>query len=88
MPNFLVFGKEGCEVCKKVHHKIEYFRKNYLPGAKVVYYDLETIDGRAEGAYRDVVEVPTIILEKGGKELGRWLKIPPTYKELKEILGL
>ncbi len=88
MARFLIFGKEGCKVCKKVYHKLEYFKNNYLPNAEIFYYDMESVDGLAEGAYRDVSEVPTIILEKDGSELGRWQKVPPTYKRLREILGL
>lgn len=88
MISFLVFGKKGCPICKNVHRKIEYFKNNYLPESKVSYYDMEEVDGLAEGAYRDISEVPTVVLEKNGKELERWEKIPPTYKRLKEILGI
>lgn len=88
MAHLLIFGKEGCEACKRVFHKMEYFKNNYLPELEILYYDMETVDGLAEGAYRDVSDVPTVILEKDGKELERWKKIPPTYKRLREILGL
>jgi len=88
MISFFVFGKEGCPICKKVYHKIEYFKNSYLPESEITYYDMETVDGLAEGAYRDISEVPTVILEKDGKELARWIKVPPTYKKLREILGI
>ncbi|MEO0098507.1 MAG: thioredoxin family protein [candidate division WOR-3 bacterium] len=88
MLSFLVFGKTGCPICKKVYQKIEYFKNKYLPEGKVIYYDLETVDGLAEGSYRDISEVPTVLLEKDGEEIGRWEKIPPTYKNLRELLNL
>ncbi len=87
MARFLFFGKAGCSVCKKVYKKIEYFKNNHLPEAEILYYDMETVDGLAEGAYHDVSAVPTIILERDGKELGRWQEIPPTFKTLQQILG-
>ncbi|MEO0102327.1 MAG: thioredoxin family protein [candidate division WOR-3 bacterium] len=88
MVSFLIFGKKGCPVCKKVYQKIEYFKNNYLPESKVSYYDMEAVDGLAEGAYRDISEVPTVLLERDGEEIGRWEKIPPTYKKLREIIGI
>jgi hypothetical protein len=49
---------------------------------------METIDGLAEGAFNDVSDIPTIVLEKSGKELNRWTKIPPTFDELKTIFSI
>jgi hypothetical protein len=85
---FKVFGKQSCEVCHKVHEKIEYFRSHWLNDATIDYYDMETVDGLAEGAFNDVADIPTVVLERDGKELGRWAKTPPTFDNLKTIFSM
>ncbi|MDH5185798.1 MAG: hypothetical protein OEW70_01895 [candidate division WOR-3 bacterium] len=85
---FKIYGKKSCGTCHDVHHKMEYFRNHWLQDAAIDYYDMETVDGLAEGAYNDVSDIPTVVLEKDGKELGRWIKIPPTFDELKTMFSI
>jgi hypothetical protein len=85
---FKIFGKKSCEVCHNVYQKMEYFRNHWLQNGAIDYYDMETIDGLAEGAYNDVYDIPTVVLERGGKELNRWIKIPPTFEELKTMFSI
>lgn len=88
MVKFKVFGKQGCDICHKVHEKMEYFRNHWLNEAAIDYYDMETVDGLSEGAFSDVDEIPSVIVEKDGKELGRWIKTSPTFDELKTIFSI
>jgi hypothetical protein len=85
---FKVFGRQSCEVCHKVNEKMEYFRSHWLNEAKIDYFDIETMDGMAEGAFNDVADIPTVVLEKDGKEQNRWTKTAPTFEELKTILSI
>jgi len=79
-----VFGKKGCEACQAAVEKIEFFaRKWNRDDVAVEYVDMETPDGLAEGAYRDVYDIPTVILESGDGEVVRWVKKVPVSQEFK-----
>lgn len=67
---------------------MEYFHNHWLPDSTIDYYDMATDDGLAEGAFNDVVDIPTVVLEKDSKELKRWIKTAPTFDELKIILSI
>jgi hypothetical protein len=85
---FKVFGKANCPICHKVREKMEYFRNHWLSCALIEYYDMETVLGLTEGAFNDITEIPSVVLEKDGKELGRWIKTAPTFEELKTIFAI
>ena len=85
---FKVFGKSGCEICRRVHEKMEYFRSRWLNEATVDYYDMATVDGLAEGAFNDVMDIPTVLLEKDGEIVSRWDKTAPTFEELRSIFPI
>lgn len=80
-----VFGKRDCDACKAAVEKITYFSEKWgkTEEASLTYVDMGTVDGLAEGAYRDVYDVPTVILERGGEEVARWVKKVPTSLEFK-----
>jgi hypothetical protein len=80
-----VFGKRECDACKAAVEKLVYFSEKWgkTDTATIDYIDMETPDGLAEGAYRDVYDVPTVIFEEGGRELARWVKEVPTSQEFK-----
>ena len=80
-----VFGKKDCDACKAAVEKITYFSEKWgrTGSTSLAYIDMETPDGLAEGAYRDVYDVPTVILEDGGEELARWIKKVPTSNEFR-----
>ncbi len=69
-----VFGKQGCSACEQMHDKmVHYVEKWGLNGKiSVNYIDMETVDGMAEGAFHDILQVPTVILEKDGKSVARY----------------
>lgn len=80
-----VFGKKGCGACKAAVDKIVHFSNRWgtAEDTDIDFVDMETPDGLAEGAYRDVYEIPTVILEEGGQEVARWVKKVPLSREFK-----
>ena len=80
-----VFGKQECDACKAALEKITYFSEKWgKSGSTAIgFIDMDTVDGLAEGAYRDVFDVPTVIFEDGAVELARWVKKVPTSQEFK-----
>jgi glutaredoxin len=81
----IIFGKPGCSACQKVKEKMEYFAEKETPIA-IDYFDVETVDGLAESAYRGIPEIPTVILVDEDKDIKRWVQSAPTFSELKELL--
>jgi thiol-disulfide isomerase/thioredoxin len=82
----LIFGKPGCPTCQKIKEKMEYFAEKETP-IPIEYYDVETVDGLAESAYRSIPEIPTVVLMKDDKEIKRWVQSAPIFSELKELLA-
>ena len=52
----------------------------------VVFVDMESVAGLAEGAMRDVWDIPTTIVEQGDSTVGRWDGEPPKSDSLREAL--
>jgi hypothetical protein len=79
-----VFGKDGCAKCKATQQKLAYMLAKWSAADKVVlaWFDMDTEDGMAEGAYRDVGQVPTtLLLDAAGGEVARYeAEIPPSEK--------
>lgn len=83
----LIFGKKDCEACKAMHEKVRFFVDRWnVKVDSIDFIDMDTVDGLAEGAYRDVYDVPTMVIEADGSEIGRWKKTPPLSTELKPLL--
>jgi thiol-disulfide isomerase/thioredoxin len=85
---FKVFGKKTCPHCPKARAKVEYFVKRWKVDAPIIYYDIDIPEGMAEGAWYDVVETPTVVLEEGENTLKRWVKFPPRFGELKPMFNI
>lgn len=81
-----IFGKKDCPACRQAKEKVEYYLARWQVDIPLEYYDMETTDGLALGAYHDIIEVPTVLAEEDGKELGRWVKFPPLSEELKTLI--
>jgi glutaredoxin len=81
-----VFGKKECDACKAAVEKMTYFSEKWgrQTSTSINFIDMETVDGLAEGAYRDVYDVPTVILEEEGRELARWVKKVPASREFRD----
>jgi glutaredoxin len=80
-----VFGRRDCDACKAALTKIEYFSRKWgkAETTSLEFVDLDTVDGLAEGAWRDVYDVPTVILESSGREVARWVKQVPGSRDFK-----
>jgi len=84
-----IFGKEGCAKCQTTKNKFSHFLSKWDLKEKIElsFYDMNTVDGMAEGAYMDVLDIPATILEKEGRTLARWDGEVPKSKEFKEYLN-
>jgi hypothetical protein len=87
MMNVKVFGKPGCEYCKTTMKKFETFFTLWKIADKVSlsFYDMETVDGLAEGAFLGVVKIPTSVIENDGQIVGRWDGKVPVSEEFKPL---
>lgn len=69
-----IFGKQDCGKCRSTHTKLKFFisKWNFEEKTQIEFYDMDTIDGMAEGAFHDVLDIPTTIFEWEGIHLARW----------------
>jgi hypothetical protein len=81
-----VFGRKDCDACKAAITKMEYFSRKWgkAEATAIEFVDMETPDGLADGAWRDVYDIPTVILDEGGRELARWVKQVPISRDFKK----
>jgi len=79
-----VFGREECPNCKVAKKSVDdLLSKNGISETvKHVYYDMDTVDGLAEGAFHDVRSIPTTILHEKGDDIARWDGVIPPLEEL------
>jgi hypothetical protein len=81
-----VFGKPGCEFCKTTVKKFETFFSRWQIDPSQVnlkFFDMETVDGLAEGAFYSVIKIPATVIEKGSEVLARWDGQVPLSEEFK-----
>ncbi len=83
-----IFGKKTCAKCQTTKNKFHFFLQKWNISDKVAirFYDMDTVDGLAEGAFYSVGEVPTSILEKDGREEARWIGEVPKSEDFKKYL--
>ena len=83
-----VFGKQNCAICQSTKKKLSHFLDKWGFAEKVPldFFDMETVDGLAEGAFRDVTEIPTTIVSDEGSPLARWDGGIPPSEDLKKAL--
>ena len=79
-----IFGKPRCGKCITTKKKFSHFlnRWGVVDKVSVTFYDMSTPDGLAEGAYNDVLNVPTVIIRDGEKRLARWDGVVPKTEDL------
>ena len=86
-----VFGKPSCAKCKSAKEKLKHLlAKSDLSGSVALeFFDLDSIEGMAEGAFNDVTDqLPTIILrEDSGVVRARWNGQLPLSSEVLSLLG-
>jgi thiol-disulfide isomerase/thioredoxin len=81
-----VFGRQECEACKAAIEKMTYFSGKWGKSdiTSIDFVDMDTVDGLAEGAFRDVYDIPTVIIEEGSREIVRWVKKVPASSEFRD----
>ena len=82
-----VFGKPGCEFCKTTMKKFEtFFTRWDVDSAKVnlKFFDMEQVDGMAEGAFYSVTKIPSTVIEKSGELIARWDGKVPVSEDFKD----
>ncbi len=87
---FEVYGKAGCARCKSTRDKLDHLiaKTRRVGDVTLLYHDMETIDGMAEGAFNDVTAVPTTILRgEAGHPVARWDGRLPPSGEVKAYLA-
>lgn len=84
-----IFGKENCPKCRSTKRKVDHLLGEWQMKDKVpvTYYDLETPDGMAEGAFRDVLQIPTVIVQNESKEIARWSGIVPPEEGIRKAVS-
>ena len=83
-----IFGKEGCAKCKTTKNKVEFFidKWNLKEKFKISFLDMNSVEGLAEAAMHDVLNIPVTILEKEGCILARWDGEVPKSDEFKSYV--
>jgi glutaredoxin len=86
-----VFGKTGCAKCKSAKEKLTHIlgKVDMTLSVPLVFLDLDTVEGMAEGAFNDIIDLPTIILRSDTDEVqGRWNGKAPLSTEILKLLGV
>lgn len=86
----IIFGKSDCAKCKTTKNKIDhYINKWGLDGrVPVVFFNVDTVDGLTESAFRDVAKIPTTIVEQSDMTLARWDGDVPQSETLRASLQI
>lgn len=84
----IIFGKQSCAKCTTTKNKIgHYINKWGLEGeVPIEFMDMDTVDGLSEGAFRDVWEIPTTIVERSDATVARWDGEIPKSESLRASL--
>ncbi len=84
-----VFGNEDCAICASTKRKIEHFlhKWGYKETVDIAFVNMDTVEGMAEGAFHDVLEIPTTIISADGKAHGRWEGVVPPSEEVRGVLS-
>ncbi|MBU1086446.1 MAG: thioredoxin family protein [Candidatus Omnitrophica bacterium] len=83
-----IFGKTGCAKCDTTKNKLKHFIGKWEIDKEVElsFHDMDTVDGMAEGAYNDVMRIPTTIFEENDNIVARWDGEVPHSDKVKEHL--
>lgn len=63
--------------------KFETFFSRWGSDAPLAFFDMETVDGLAEGAFYSVTKIPSTVIERGEEVLARWDGKVPLSSEFK-----
>jgi hypothetical protein len=90
MIKFQVYGKAACAKCESTKDKVRHLvRKSELDDkVGIAFVDMDSIEGMAEGAFHDVLDIPTtIVWSEKGEALARWDGCIPPSAEIKSFLA-
>ena len=84
----VIFGKDGCARCKSTKNKVTHLLGKWglKESVGLRFVDMETVDGLAEGSFRDVFEIPVTIVDLEGRQMARWDGIVPNSQDLRVSL--
>jgi len=82
-----IYGKEDCAKCEEAKKTLTTVltKKKLKKKVPFKYFDMDTVDGMAEGAFNDVLKIPTVIIKDSENNIVRW---DGTVPETDEILKL
>ena len=88
MTRIAVFGKQSCAKCKTTKNKLSHYMALWQVDHQIqfTFHDLETLDGRAEGAFYDVNQIPLTVVESEGRPLARWDGVVPNSDALRKAI--
>jgi len=89
MTKIFVFGKQGCAKCDTTKNKLRHFLTQWEldHNVSLTFHDLDTLDGRAEGAFHDVRDIPLTVIERGGLQVARWDGSVPSSESVRVALN-
>lgn len=84
-----VYGKDDCVKCETAKETLATFLSDKKLTGKIPYryFDMESVDGMAEGAFNDVLKIPTIIIKDSENNIVRWDGDVPEQDELKRLFN-
>jgi len=83
-----IFGKPGCARCNTTKKKLNHFLGKWELDHDVdlVFHNLDTLEGRAEGAFYDVSDIPLTVIEREGREVARWDGEVPNSDSVRAVI--
>ncbi len=85
-----IYGKQDCKLCESAKKKVAHFLKKWelSESVRVVFQDMETEEGAAEGDFFDVFDIPSVLLKQDRNAVvARWDGAPPPSEELQRRLS-
>ncbi len=85
-----IYGKQECKLCESAKKKVTHFLSKWEMKEQVdlVFQDMETEHGAAEGDFFDVFEIPSVLLkEDADRVVARWDGQAPPSSELRRRLS-
>ncbi len=74
------FSKENCPNCVPMRDIVKDLQKR---GIIVQNFDVDSVDGRAEAMFYDVMSAPSlVVVDRKGNELTSWRSMVPSAQEI------
>ena len=66
-----IYGMQDCELCESAKKKVAHFLNKWQlnDSVKILFQDVGTVDGAAEGDFFDVFQVPAVLLKRNRDEV-------------------